>query len=383
MTNDQNEIRHESTKSEGAAAAVGASLREVRERLSWKLPDIAAQLRIREIFLAAIESGDLSSLPGPAYRAGFVRAYAQVLGLDGEEILQRFRAAGQMGEIARPELQLLEPVPDRAVPASTIIVVCLLVIIAGYGLWYYHTEHLRKLAESVPHVPPQLQPLTTPPKVEPPKAAPAPKPVPRTTVTTTAASSASAPASALVPAPGAVPPSSAATTPTATTSAAPSTAPAAPAKATPIPGAGMVITATQEAWIQVTTPNGTILFSKVLNPGQSWPVPQMPGLKMTTGNAGGTVISTNGVAGQPLGAAGVVLRGYQLTPPAPAGMATPTQAVAPEAATTPTAPTATATTATTTPTPATAAAATSKAAPATTHPASAPSPSSPSAPTAP
>lgn len=381
MTSDQNEFRPESAKVEGAAAAVGACLREVRERLSWKLPDIAAQLRIREMFLAAIESGDLSSLPGPAYRAGFVRAYAQVLGLDGEEILQRFRAAGQMGEVARPELQLLEPVPDRAVPASTIIFVCLLVIIAGYGLWYYHTEHLRKLAESVPHVPPQLQPLTPPKKVEPPKATPAPKPVPRTTVTATAASSASAPASALVPAPapGAVPPSSAATTPPATTSAAPATAtataPAAPAKATPIPGAGMVITATQEAWIQVTTPNGTILFSKVLNPGQSWPVPQMPGLKMTTGNAGGTVISTNGVAGQPLGAAGVVLRGYQLTPSAPAGMATPTQAVAPEAATTPTA-----TTATTTPTPATA---TSTAAPATAHPASAPSPSSPSAPTAP
>lgn len=351
MTNDQNDIGPDSAKPQGAGASVGAGLREVRERLTWKLADIAARLHIREAFLAAIESGDLSSLPGPAYRAGFVRAYAQALGLDGDEILQRFRDAGEMGVVVRPELQLLEPVPDRAVPTSTIIFICLLAIIAGYGLWYYHTEHLRKLAERVPHVPAQLQPLTAPPKVEQaPIAAPArvaTMPAPHTTPGPAAFKTPAPSPSATIVSPASTPMSDA----TAPALTPPATAPASAVKAAPVPGAGMVITATQESWIQVTTSNGTILFSKVLNPGQSWPVPQMPGLKMTTGNAGGTVISTNGVAGQPLGAAGVVLRNYQLTPPAsspkapattspatPLTSTTPPPAASPSSPSAPTAP---------------------------------------------
>ena len=83
----------------------------------------------------------------------------------------------------------------------------------------------------------------------------------------------------------------------------------------------MVINATQDAWVQVSDASGNILFSKVLHAGDSWPVPQEPGLVMTTGNAGGTIITTNGKPGQPLGAAGVVLHGYQLTPQAGSGAA--------------------------------------------------------------
>ncbi len=70
------------------AALLGAGLREVRERLGWKLPDIAEELRIRLPYLEAIERGDLSALPGQAYQTGFVRSYAQILGLDPEEILR-------------------------------------------------------------------------------------------------------------------------------------------------------------------------------------------------------------------------------------------------------------------------------------------------------
>jgi len=54
--------------------------------------DVAAELRIRESYLDAIERGELEALPGPAYQLGFVRAYARILGLDGDEILRRFRA---------------------------------------------------------------------------------------------------------------------------------------------------------------------------------------------------------------------------------------------------------------------------------------------------
>lgn len=277
------------TEARPRAAEVGAGLREVRERLGWRLDDVAEGLRIRQEFLIAIESGDLSSLPGPAYRAGFVRSYAQALGLDGEEILRRFRAAGQLGELPKSEIQFLAPVPDRAVPKGAMVLIGILIVLAGYGFWYHHTEKERRLAQAVPHVPAELAPLAVPPKVTPPPAAaPAQSP----------AAPAQSPAAAQTPAP----------------------APASPASPPPAAAAppGMVITATQDAWVQVTDATGNILFSKVMHAGDSWPVPKEAGLKLTTGNAGGTQIVTAGQAGPPLGATGVVLRGYQLTPPAAA-----------------------------------------------------------------
>src|SRR5271157_1327051 len=98
MANDMIGIDVMDSEPSSRVARAGAGLREVRERLGWKLPDVAEALRIRLEYLTAIEQGDLSPLPGPAYRVGFIRAYAQILGLDGEEILRRFREAGGLGE---------------------------------------------------------------------------------------------------------------------------------------------------------------------------------------------------------------------------------------------------------------------------------------------
>ena len=287
-------------------ARVGAGLREVRERLGWKLPDVAESLRIRLEYLAAIEQGDLSPLPGPAYRTGFVRAYAQILGLDGEEILRRFREAGGLGETQNVSLKVLATVPDRGVPRGALALVGVVAVLAGYGLWYHFTADNRHLASNVPPVPAELAPLALPPVVKTTTAditAPAAKPDGQ------AAPQAAAVPAAKVQAPAQTP--------------APAAQAAAPATPAPPPGAGMVITATQDAWIQVQDSTGNILFSKVLHAGDTWPVPQEAGLTMTTGNAGGTEIVTNGTAGAPLGAVGVVLHNYALTPPAAPASAAP------------------------------------------------------------
>src|SRR5437660_1050555 len=61
------------------ATRVGAELREARERLGWSLSDVAANLRIRYVYLLALEEGRVSDLPGMAYAVGFLRAYAKLL----------------------------------------------------------------------------------------------------------------------------------------------------------------------------------------------------------------------------------------------------------------------------------------------------------------
>jgi cytoskeleton protein RodZ len=313
MPKDAPESTMEYTPPQGSAQ-VGAGLREVRERLGWKLPDVAAELRIRLPYLEAIERGDLAALPGPAYQTGFVRSYAQVLGLDAEEILRRFRAEGGIGAATKAELSFLAPVPDRAVPPGAILLLGVVLVLAGYGLWYRHSEQERHLAQEVPSVPAQLAPLAVPPK--PPSPTPAPKPAP----VAVAQKPVSVPPPAALPPPVAVVPPPSSPPPLAVATPKPTPAPAAvPPPAPP----AQTIVATADTWVEVTDSTGNILFSKVLHAGDSWPVPDEPGLTMTAGNAGGTEISTAGKAGAPLGATGTVLHAYALTPAAPKPAAPP------------------------------------------------------------
>ncbi len=65
---------------------VGATLREARKRQGIELGEIERATKIRGRFLVAIEAEDWDVLPGDAYARGFVRAYADQLGLDGARL---------------------------------------------------------------------------------------------------------------------------------------------------------------------------------------------------------------------------------------------------------------------------------------------------------
>jgi hypothetical protein len=58
------------------AAELGAMMREMRENLGHDLDAVARDLRIRLVYLEAIESGRLTDLPGNAYVSGFLRSYS-------------------------------------------------------------------------------------------------------------------------------------------------------------------------------------------------------------------------------------------------------------------------------------------------------------------
>ncbi len=72
------------------------------------------------------------------------------------------------------------------------------------------------------------------------------------------------------------------------------------------------LSATADAWMQVRDRSGRVLLSRILHPGDAWPVPARPNLVLTTGNAGGTDILVDGVAIPSLGASGAVRRDIPL-----------------------------------------------------------------------
>ena len=122
-------------------ARLGESLRQQREKRGITLDQAAADTRIREKFLKALEDGDIQSLPGAVYTKGFLRNYAEYLGLDDEELVVQFHEE-RGGQPAEPKRRYaaMKPIGSRSLvftPAVFVPVVVLGLIVLFVGYLYY------------------------------------------------------------------------------------------------------------------------------------------------------------------------------------------------------------------------------------------------------
>lgn len=382
-----------------ARQTAGELLRLTRERYRQDLETVAEELRIRLVYLRAIEEGRYDALPGTTYAIGFVRSYADYLGLDSREIVRRFREElAQTG--GEPELVFPEARPERRVPLGAVLLLLLGLGGAAYGGWYYWTERQPAEITVIPQVPERLKALVEepPPAAETPAAASSPAPAPSlpgphlpgaAPTGTAPTPSPPAPAESAPPALDGAPAGAvadAAATAGAETelaaasafpipplkpsagasdaaagldpaaagpvapapegapavapeeAAAPPPAPAAPALSAPaaiaaVPadpttaaanppqvfgatnaGSRVLLYARMESWIQVTDADNVPLWTRVLRAGDSYLLPDQPGLTLSTGNAGGLDIFVDGQKIPPLGPIGVERRGVALDP---------------------------------------------------------------------
>ncbi|MGH6879524.1 helix-turn-helix domain-containing protein [Hypericibacter sp.] len=155
---------------------VGALLRTAREATGRNLQSVSQQLRIRAVYLRAIEEGDFGSLPGTTYAVGFVRSYADFLGLDGPDIVRRFRE--EVEELGR-RTQLVFPVTpaEGKIPGGAIVLMAIVIVGVCYGTWFYMSDRERSLAGLIPEVPTELKNLLG-------SGAPPPAETPATSVST-------------------------------------------------------------------------------------------------------------------------------------------------------------------------------------------------------
>jgi cytoskeleton protein RodZ len=141
-----------------ARESVGALLRRKREGFRQDLYTVAGQLHIRLAYLKAIEDGRFKDLPGLTYASGFVRSYADYLGLDGEEMVRRFRE-----EIAGMDRQVQLIFPSLAtegkIPSGAVLLLSGFLAVMAYGVWYYLADRQKSFLDLVPEVPSQLRAL--------------------------------------------------------------------------------------------------------------------------------------------------------------------------------------------------------------------------------
>lgn len=142
----------------GVAGSVGSLLRESRERRGQDLGFVANALRIRQPYLQAIEDGRSEDLPGSTYAVGFVRGYAEYLGLDSKEIVRRFRQ--ENGEFSnRAELVFPSAVSEGSIPTGALLGFAVLAAAAAYGAWYWYQSRDPSVASAVPALPERLAAL--------------------------------------------------------------------------------------------------------------------------------------------------------------------------------------------------------------------------------
>lgn len=329
------------TPDDGPARGVGAALRDARLRRGWTIDDCSQNLRIRVAVLQAMEAGNFERLPNGAYALGFVRSYADFLGLDRDEIVRRVKAEAAALS-TKTELVFPTPISEGRLPSGVILLASVVLAAGAYGLWYYHTAADRVPIPRVAAVPEQVTspspvplpapapsrgvpaeaatpapsarpapPVEAPPPPAPPPAVSAPSTVPETTPVD------SAPATS--PSVAAVPPTGGADS-AASGAAAPSALDTAAAAATPPRQYGeasdgrIVIRATGDSWVQVRDPSGGIVFSRILRAGESYSAPNQAGYLLATGSAGMLDIMVDGQRAPSIGRPGFVRKDVPLDP---------------------------------------------------------------------
>ncbi|TNC96864.1 MAG: hypothetical protein FD119_1370 [Stygiobacter sp.] len=348
--------------------SVGATLRHARNQTGKSLAEVATMLRIRQPYLLALEEGRHKDLPGGAYAIGFLRTYADFLDLDGEEMLRRFRAEASGDLHPRSELVFPSPVSEGRIPGGAVLFVGLLLAGISYGGWYLLSSRDTSMAEMVPALPDRLtsvlnRPATVTAEPKPAKNTQEPvklaepvgqnptketevvPPVEDEEVKPKAVEPAPAPVKGVAPkpvepvkveapkpvepvkveAPKPVEPAKVeAPKPVAVKVETPK--PVEPVKVeAPKPEAAkstvdhgdsrVVLTAaSDDCWIQVREMDGQLLMSRLLRKGDSYAVPNRPGLTLMVGNAGALDVAVDGKKAPTLGTSGQVRRDIRLDP---------------------------------------------------------------------
>lgn len=148
-------------------ASFGEELRREREIRGISLKEIADATKISKRFLDALERNDHKTLPAPVFTRGFVREYARYVGLNAEDMVNRynFAAAGddriekppQVAKYPETPVRDITPRPPakRGIPPvfarfnlNALFVFVIALALAGVAYWAVQYKQKRDAAEA-------------------------------------------------------------------------------------------------------------------------------------------------------------------------------------------------------------------------------------------
>jgi len=152
--------------------ALGASLEEARRRRGISLGEVEAATHIRPRYLRALEEERFEVLPGDAYVRGFLRTYAEFLGLDAALYLDEYKS--RLAELP-PRAVVPPPQAPRGALAGwfrrgPVLIGMAVVVLIAVLAWRYGGS-----PSPQPSQPPTANSLLSPPRPRPKSHKPARK----------------------------------------------------------------------------------------------------------------------------------------------------------------------------------------------------------------
>ena len=124
----------------------GARLKSAREAAGLSLDQVAQQLKLAPRQVRALEDEDFAQLPGRTFARGFVRNYARLMNLDGDDLLSMLPDAAHAPALEAPALQatgaMIAELPTASAPKTSftrwLIPLALVACIVGAAAyeWY-------------------------------------------------------------------------------------------------------------------------------------------------------------------------------------------------------------------------------------------------------
>jgi len=299
-------LREISGDSDAPLGTVGQDLRAARLRLGDDLATVSSTLKIRKDHLEALEEDRLENLPGRTYAIGFVRSYSTYLGLDAGEYLDRFKQ-----EIAgRTEGSSIAPYidpGDRKLPQGWQLIAVAFVALLIFGIYLVVKAVSSDSPPPVAPVPAEIANTAQPP-VAPPAAAPAQaQPQTQAAITPPTPATAGTP----TPIPGTAQPATAPTT-------APADAALPKGKTYGLANAGsrILLRAHKAVYVTVKGDDDTVYMSRMLQPGDTYRVPNRPGLILGAGDGSAVELVVDGASVGAVGSTAREAKGVSLDPQA-------------------------------------------------------------------
>ena len=134
------------------AEQVGVLLRRSREKRGFSLGEMSQKTRIRDIYLLALEEGEVGKLPGATFVAGFLRLYAESLELQETEIIERYLATSGVSDDNLQTDVFPSPTTSRHRPSVTVVMVGLLSLL-GLFFFYENMAFFESFGLFTPEVP--------------------------------------------------------------------------------------------------------------------------------------------------------------------------------------------------------------------------------------
>src|SRR5437588_2413269 len=124
----------------------GARLKAAREDAGLSVDQVAQQLKLAPRQVRALEDEDFAQLPGRTFARGFVRNYARLLNLNGDDLLSRLPDAAHAPALEAPALHptgaMIAELPTASTPKTSfmrwlipLVLVACIVGAAAYE-WY-------------------------------------------------------------------------------------------------------------------------------------------------------------------------------------------------------------------------------------------------------